>query len=85
MNLQVPKDLIIEIANSDDPQLQSMAQEVKENLLKVQERIRQASQKSDGTTQPARIFAESTAHLDNVGNERSTVQNPTAWRLPSHQ
>lgn len=83
--LQVPNDLITEIANSDDLQLKSMAQEVKENLLKVQERIKQAAQKHDRTAQPARPLVEPPLHVDNFGNDKRPMGQPTTWRLPSHQ
>ncbi|KAK3931728.1 Heat shock factor 2-binding protein [Frankliniella fusca] len=84
---QVPKHLISDLASSDDPQIQSLAQDVNENLLKAQERLVQTPNKSIGVNKPQGLSARSPPALsesDNVEN-RQPVQPTAAWRLPSHQ
>ncbi|KAE8751202.1 hypothetical protein FOCC_FOCC002030 [Frankliniella occidentalis] len=84
---QVPKQLISDLAASDDPQLQTLALDVNENLVKAQERLGQMPNKNGSTNKTPGIITKSPNsqfESDNLENRHNTVQPTTAWRLPSH-
>ncbi|XP_034253277.1 heat shock factor 2-binding protein-like [Thrips palmi] len=80
---QVPKQLIMEMANSEDQELKSLAIAVSENMQKAQERVKQAAVRNGHL--PG--FSGKTQHVEDLAKENiPTMASPqtTAWRLPTH-
>lgn len=79
----MPKQLINEMTNVEDPEIKSLAHGVNENVLKAQERMKQTSVRIGGQL-PG--FSGKVQHVEDIRKEDTpTMTSPltTAWRLPA--